>query len=362
MSRFHYDNIRIAGIAAAVPEKKFLTTEHANEVFDVETLEKFEKTTGVKSTYRTHKKQTASDLCFAAAKKLMEERGIERETIGACVFVSQTADYRLPATAFVLQERLGLGRDCTCFDINLGCSGYVIGLSAVAALMQNSNIERALLLVGDTCYKTDSDKDINHCLFGDAGAATLLEKDETAEPIETEIMSDGSGFRSIIMPCGGYRNIEGETERIEREDGYYRSDYDGYLDGTEVFAFSIREAPRAVKRMLEAQGKTVDDFDGVVLHQANEMIIKQIAKKLKAPTERVPLTLDRYGNTSSVSIPLTIADVWNKDCGKPSVSFVACGFGVGLSWATMTAKLDTGVVSPIFQTSEFFEDGVLKYD
>ena len=229
MSNYHFENIKIAGIAAALPIRKYLTTEHVNDVLRLEALEKFAKTTGIRSTYRTKEFQTASDLCFAAARRLLDEKGVQKETIGALIFVSQTADYRLPATSFVLQERLGLSQNCTCFDINLGCSGYVCAIAVLASLMKNSDINRGLLLVGDTCYKTDSEKDINQCLFGDAGTATILEKVESEDQIDINVMSDGSGFRSIIMPCGGYRHIRGNAIRTKRTDGYYRSDFDGYL-------------------------------------------------------------------------------------------------------------------------------------
>lgn len=359
MSRFNFKNIKIAGMGVAMPSQKFLTVDQANEELSRETLEKFAKTTGVESAYRTPKEQTASDLCFAAAQELFDKKGVDKESIGALIFVTQTSDYRLPATAFVLHERLKLNKKCVCFDINLGCSGYVSGFAALASLMQNSDIDTGLLMVGDTSSKTDSDTDVSHYLFGDAGSATLLKKEEGSSDINMEIMSDGTGFRNIIMPCGGYRHMEGRKEKTLQDDGYYRSDYDGRMDGTEIFAFSIREVPKAIKGIVEMQGKTVADYDGVVLHQANEMIIKQITKKLKLTEDKVPRSLYQYGNTSCTSIPVTISDKFNCKTEKGDVSLIGCGFGIGLSWGTMTFELNTGDVLPIIHTDECFEDGVL---
>ena len=320
MATFSLDNIKIAGIACAVPNHRVETTSFYPK-FGKKYVEDFINMAGVKSTYRTSEKQTASDLCFVAARNLLENKKVSVEDIGALVFISQTPDYRgLPATACVLHKRLALSKDCMAFDVNLGCSGYVYGLNIVGSLLQTlqgtsgdasnaSNLyKKALLLFGDTNVKVNSPEDKSVAmLFGEAGSATLLTKEDGFN-ICGELMTDGNGFKAVITPSGGQRNPEGDHERTLWGDGNIRSDFDGYINGTDVFSFTITQVPKLIKHFIEEQNKTIDDYDSVVLHQANLYILKQIAKKIKCPMDKIPISIDRYGNTSGTSIPLTLCD------------------------------------------------------
>ena len=208
--------------------------------FGKEAVDKFVNMTGVYRVCQARENQTASDLAYVAATNLFKHKNIDPKSIGALVFISQGPDYRLPATACVLQYRLGLPQECICFDVNLGCSGYVFGLNIIASLMNDSNIDRALLLVGDTSTKGISPEDkSSSMLFGDSGSATLLEKTNNQEDvIKFHLKTDGSRFKAIIKPAGAYRNLNASKERVLwKVDGNVRSDYDTYMNGTEVFIF-----------------------------------------------------------------------------------------------------------------------------
>jgi len=197
MAKGFLKGISIKRLACAVPNNK-KTIEDWVKKFGIGSVKKFMKMTGVSSVYHSHKQQTALDLAFVAVKTLLENKKINPTNIGAI----QSPDYRSPATSFVLQHRLGLTEDCLCFDINLGCTGYVYGINIVAYIIMNSNIERALLLVGDTSSKSVSSEDKSAAmLFGDGGAATLLEKSRNKEDkILYHFRSDRNRFKALIKP------------------------------------------------------------------------------------------------------------------------------------------------------------------
>ena len=360
MAIFNLDGIAIRGISCAVPDRKVDNTTFYQQ-FGQENVDNFIKMTGVKSTYRTSEEQTASDLCYVAADYLIREKGINSEEIGACIFISQTPDYRLPATACVLHKRLGLSKECVAFDVNLGCSGWVYGVNIVGSLMKTTNIQKALLLFGDTSIKTTCPDDKSSVmLFGEAGSATLLVKEEGSR-IFGELMTDGEGFKAIIMPSGAYRNRNGSHERVLWGDGNIRSDYDGYMNGTDVFSFTITQVPKIIKRHLQETNTTPDQYDALVLHQANLYILQQISKKTKFPMDNIPVSMDRYGNTSGTSIPITLCDAYGKTNGK-DLKLLTCGFGIGLSWGVVEIKMNSDDILPIQFSNDYFTEGGVSRD
>lgn len=356
----HNDGIAIKGIVSAVPSTKWMNSSFSDH-FGTETVEKFTSMVGVHEFRKAVPAQTASDLAYEAAEKLLANT--DKESIGALVFVTQTPDYLLPSTAFVIANRLGLSKDCMVFDINLGCSGYVYGLQVVASLMQSSNIEAAVLVTGDTLSKRVSPEDRSACmLFGDAGTATLLVKEAATTPLRGAFRSDGSGYQAIIIPSGGTRNPQGMAERkVWEKDGNVRSDFDLYMNGTDVFSFTITEIPKLMKEYLANANTTIDKYDAVVFHQANVYILKQIARKLKCPADKMPISMDRYGNTSVSSIPLTLCDSYaSKNAEK--LHLLLCGFGVGLSWGVVDVTIDANAISSIIETDAFFTEGGVSHD
>ncbi len=355
MPFFQSSGIGIAGIACAVPDNH-VTVDSFRDRFDDETVSKFMQGTGIRAMYKALPEQTAGDLAYSAAVRLFEETGIDPGEIGALLFVTQSPDYRRPATACVLQHRLSLSTDCAAMDIGLGCSGFVYGLQTAMNLMEQSDIKYCLLLMGETASKLvhPMDKSIV-MMYGDAGAAILLERKTEARTV-TLLRSDGSRFRSIILPAGGFRDMNPSAERFICNDGIERSLYDIYMEGTNVFSFSITDVPQAIRDYLEHTGTTPDDYDLFLFHQANQFIIKQLAKRLKLPPGKVPLSLDRYGNTGGISIPLTLcANYGGQEHGLKKI-FMA-GFGIGLSWGVSSAEIDIGTLLPVIKTKDWYREG-----
>lgn len=355
-----FEHIKISGVSAAVPTHKVCSAEY-EKLFGKETVEKIVASTGVKECYHAHEKQTSSDLAFAAAEHLLQAKSIDPKTIGVLVFVVAYADYHVPASAMVLQKRLKLPQDCIVYDINLACSGIVYGLQTVASLLQCSTAQRALLLTGDITSKVVSPCDTSRLLFGDAGAAILLEKTEETVPMRFGLKSDGERFKALIVPAGGFRNPDVSHEMELWADGNRRSDYNLYMNGPDVFSFTMTDVPALFKEFMEYYHVSADDVDTLVLHQPNAFILKHLARKIRVPMEKVPISLDRYGNTSGASIPLTMCDLYGSQRNKMQHIMIS-GFGVGLSWGVATLTLDADAVLPVIHTDDYYQDGGVSHN
>lgn len=362
MIKSFFSNIKIEGIACAVPSNKENLVDRYSSVFGEEAISKFSKMTGVLSRHLAHKEQTASDLAFVSTCNLLKAKNINVQNIGALLFVTQTPDYRLPSTACVLHKRLGLPKDCVAFDVNLGCSGYVYGLQLLASLMANSNIKHGLLLAADTINKCIAPSDrSSRMLFGDAGSSTLLSKKSKENVMKMSFKTDGQGFKAIIIPAGACRNLDDSNENTLWDDGNERSNYDLFMNGTDVFNFTISEVPKLINEfMLETQ-TTPASYDCFPMHQANVFILKQVAKRCKIPMDKLPISMDRYGNTSVASIPITLADTYGTEHGK-IIKTLMCGFGVGLSWGAVSAEINTDVILPIVESDDFYTEGAMVHD
>lgn len=351
------NNIVIKGLCAAVPENKIFLMDRASD-FEEDSVEKIIKNTGIESVYHVSKKQTASDLAYIAAEKLLNTFKCKKEEIGALFLVTQTPDYSSPATSFVLQHRLGLSKDCICLDINLGCPGYISGLFSIASAMSCSDIKSALLLVAETPSKriSPSDRSLS-LLFGDAGTATLLEKgNDTGSSWCFDFKSFGERFRAIMTRGGGYRRLILGAKIGENKNESLKTANETCMDGLEVFYFSTNEVPVFIEKFINDNEIDRCAYDYVVLHQANLMILKQIAKKLGIPLEKIPLALKHFGNTSNTSIPLTLSHMkMSGVTGKKKL--LLCGFGVGLSWGIVDLTVDFDYVLTVVRTNNCFIEG-----
>lgn len=356
MPNFVFNQIAVTGISSAVP-KTIVQLDAFHEVFGQSVVAKFRKMTGVQQYRKAAALQTASDLGFVAAQKLIAAKQVEKDEIGIIVFVSKTPDYRVPATACVLHKRLELPKDCMAFDINLGCSGFVYGIQVVCSLLESLNTKYGLLIAGDTTTKVVSNQDKSVAmLFGDGTSATIFEKRDHADPIKVQTKSDGNGFKAIMIPAGGFRFHHVPEEPRVWEDGNVRSDYDLYVNGTEVFNFTVSEIPKMVQEYMKEHQLQADAFDCFVFHQANEFMLKQIIKKAKLPAEKVPINIAKYGNTSGNSIPLVLADIYGASEAHAMRVF-ACGFGVGLSWGLADFIVHAKDILPVIETDEFYTEG-----
>lgn len=345
-----FQNLKICGMAAAVSNNWESLLKVSDE--DEAIVRKFIKKTGVEGRYAASPRQCTSDFCYAAAEKLLQEKGIDRNQIGVLVFVTQTSDYGIPATACVLQHRLGLNKSCIAFDVNLGCSGFTYGFEIAASLLNNSETEYALLLCGDTSARERSVKKKSKTthsasmLFGDSGTATLIHKEASA-PIAVSSHSDGSGFKAIISPYGSWRN----PDRPESEQPGTR------MDDIAVFNFATSETVDQINEYMNRAGTTSENYDCLVLHQANMMIMKRIAKKTGFPESKMLVSMNKFANTSSSSIPITLVNEYGDNGEDKTINALCCGFGVGLSWSTVALPIEVKDILPLVHTDEYFEDG-----
>lgn len=343
--------IKIDAVAVGVPDRWLSLDEqfgHDESGIDEKTLRKFKKNTGVEGRFVSTEKQTNSDWCYAAAEKILSEKRIDRNKIGVVVYITQTADYREPATAMVLQHRLRIGTDCIVFDINLGCSGFVYGLNVVSSLMMQCNAEYGLLMCGETGGRekipdVKPAADTEKILFGDAGSAALLKKDHNAADMYFMSKSDGNGFKALIDPWGFYRN----PIKLKNVDS---------MDGVAVFNFSTNEAPELINDLMRELNTSSEDYDYLVLHQANKLIMSQIEKKTGFPTEKSLKSIDLFANTSSASIPTALVHNLS-DSNKGKSRFLLSGFGIGLSWSVVDCYIEEKDIFPLVKTNEYFEDG-----
>ena len=288
MALVSYNNVGISALAACVPSRIINNYEYDLDIWPKEEVKKVVDKVGVFERRFVDENTCASDLCLAAAEKLIADNDIDRSEIDLLVFLSQTPDYRMPATSILLQHRLGLPMTTMAFDISLGCSGFISALSIVYAMMQNNGFRKALLLNGETRSKVYSRKDRRE--------AFIFESFRKAGVLVIDRPYEGHDFSSFGLP----RDVE---------------------------------VPKDIKRLMAAAGEDIHSMDYYVFHQANAFINNYIAKKMKLDRERIPWTIQKYGNTSSVSVPLTIVSEL-KDKMQGEKKLMLSAFGVGMAWAT----------------------------
>ncbi|WAC47487.1 ketoacyl-ACP synthase III [Asticcacaulis sp. SL142] len=261
-----------------------------------------------------------SDMAVAAAQNLMDGLGWDKDSIDLLVLVTQTPDYPLPATSYVVHGRLGLPMTTATLDLRLGCSGFVYGLSVISSMMAAGGLKRALLIGGDVINTMIADDDrALRLLFGDAVAATALEASDDDHQIGFDLGADGSGAPHLISETGGVA---------------HPGDPRLYMDGARVLSFSLRQVAPSVARALAAVNMAADDMDHVILHQANAMMIQSLAKKIGLRDEQVVEVVRDYGNTGPASIPLAMCETFHQVTSQAPVNLLLSGFGVGWSWAS----------------------------
>lgn len=349
MAILRYKNIGVSAISACVP-KNIEYNKDLEYFMSKDEIQKAIQNIGIEEKRIADKDVCSSDLCFKAAQKLISDNNIDTNSIDALIFVSQTSDYHQPATAPILQNKLGLNKSCLCFDINLACSGYVYGLSTAYAYANTEGVNRVLLLVGETMSKIVSRYDkVNTPLFGDAGTATLIEKGEYGDSVYS-LHSDGSGAEVMMIPNGGFRNqscADGFIEEIDAN-GDKRNREQFRMDGMAVFNFGMSEEPRDIKNLVSAANISLDDIDLLIYHQANKFMTDFFTKWLKFSKDKTPYSIKKFGNTSSASIPLTIVSQL-KDNYKKRDNVILSGFGAGLSWGSVLLDLSKCNISELIE-------------
>lgn len=349
MALLEFEGVGVTAMAGAVPRHVIKNYEYT-QYFPADQVKEVVDKIGIYERRFADEKTCSSDLCFAAAEKLIADNRIDREEIDLLIFISQTPDYRMPATSVILQDRLKLSNHTIAFDITLGCSAFIYGLATVFSFMQQKGLRKALLLDGETRSKVYSPKDRKTAfLFGDGGVAALIERDEKFGKSYFSLNSDGSREGLIKINAGGYRmpsSSETVKEKVVDEYGNIRSEEQGYMYGSDVFNFVIREIPRDIKTILEYSKIDKDSVDFFIFHQANNFINSYLMKKLKIAAEKVPSTIAKFGNTSSVSIPLTVVSELQDKLNERKTLFLSA-FGVGMTWASAIINVENCRISDL---------------
>lgn len=333
MAFVEVNNIKIKGLTVCVPHNVVENLSYS--VVPESERQTFIQAIGIERRRVADQNVCTSDLCFNAAEDLINELGWSKDEIQLLVFISQTPDYRMPATSCVLQHRLGLPRTCMTIDVAQGCSGYVYGLAVVGSLVSSGTIKKALLLVGNTQNKNVNYNDQSTWpLFSDAGSATAIEYcPENGDNFKLSFMTDGGGEKTIIIPDGGYRNMVTPDSFVEfdYEGGIKRNNLNLFMQGDDVFAFVIGNIPKATKAMYEYFNINPDSIDYFLIHHASRFIIDKLKKKLSIPDEKAPIILKDFGNSSNASIPIIMANEIKEEILNRSLQLYISGFGVGLS-------------------------------
>lgn len=341
--------IKIAGMAAAVPKKIVNNSDNTHKLSSEYDNQSFVEQTGVYER-RIDETLTTSDLCYKGTEQLLKDLNWEKEDIEALIFVSQTFDFIAPATACVMQDKLGLSKECLAFDIELGCSGWVYGMTSLASLMVNGSVKKALLMVGDARRNYEGSERHEGALFGYAGTITALEYDENSPGFICHLGSDGSGYNSLYIKEGGSRYPLNKNSLIEsNEDGKIGCGLSSKMNGMDVFSFGISAAPKSIKALCNKYNLNLNNTDFLILHQANKQMNDIIVKKLKFEAAKVPESLSLFGNTSSASIPLTIVTSLRDILSHGKHTLLCCGFGIGLSWGTIWLETDDIIISPLVE-------------
>ncbi|QLF92481.1 ketoacyl-ACP synthase III [Pseudomonas sp. ABC1] len=345
MSTSTLRNVRFAGMATCVPKQVVHSIHDVSPHLRAE-RERLVRNIGIETRRVCPDWQCFSDLAYDAAEKLLDDLQWAREDVGALIVVTQSPDYLVPATAIILQDRLGLPHSTIAFDVNLGCSAYPFALQILGSMIASGVIRKGLILLGDRSSYKHKDP-LKDPLFSDAGTATALEYSEDAAPMYFDLNSDGSGYKAIIVPVGGHRSPFQLEHAIARkgEDGFWRSDLDLILDGPAIISFSTQRVPPMVENLLGYAGVTKGEIDHFVFHQANRMINETIRKKLGLPEDKVPSTLREFGNTSGASLPVTVTVRLRDALAQGRTRLLLCGFGVGLSWGGAIVDVE-GAVFP----------------
>lgn len=329
----------IKSISYCLPEK-VVTNEELVTDFPEWTVEKIADKVGVKQRHIASETETATDLAVKAAEILFADNpDISKESIDYVIFCTQSPDYLLPTSACLIQNRLGLRTDIGAFDFNLGCSGYVYGLSIAKGLIAGGIATTVLLLTGETYNKHLHPRDKgNRTIFGDAATATVVSTDGFAEIGEFALGTDGRGAENLIIKSGGARSTAKVGDLSFDENGNpHSSDY-LFMNGSEIFMFTQKSVPVVVKQTLAKNDLSLDEIGLVVFHQANSYMLNFLRKKLKISEDKFFINMENIGNTVSNSIPIALYDA--KIEGLLHENVLICGFGVGYSWGGCILKFN----------------------
>lgn len=326
------EHIRIKGIVSAVPDNEICNEDYVSKIQN-RRVKKQILLTGIDRRRVTVNGQKASDLATVAADQLLNRLGWDRSDIDVLIFVTQSPDLSRPSTALIIQDRLGISEKCMVYDINQGCSGYIVGLTTLGSILQITK-GKGLLLVGESNAVAGEDIDRGALLDGDAASATAVEYSHTANPMTFINYSDGSRADYLYKPFNK----------------------PALMDGNAVLLFGLSDVAEAVKKFMKENELVDDDIDFYVFHQAQKLIVDGIAQEVGIPSEKLFMSCRLYGNTSSASVPLTICAEKEEKKLTGAKKLLLCGYGIGLAWGIILLDLDLDVVSPIIKSNYIYDD------
>lgn len=282
--------------------------------------------------------ETATDLAVLAAERLFAQNKVNKEDVDFVLFCTQSPDYKLPSSACIIQDRLGLSTKCGAFDFNLGCSGYEYGLAVAKGLIAAGVSNNVLLLTGETYNKYIHPKDKgNRTIFGDGASATIISTEGFAEIGEFCLGTDGSGAKNLIVKTSGARSVDKANDLTFDEGGNPISSDHLFMDGQEIFMFTLVKVPKMMKEVLAKNNLQKEGIDLFVFHQANKYMLEHLRKKLKIDEDKFFVNLAKVGNTVSSTIPIALCDA--RDENKLKGNVLLAGFGVGLSWGATIIRI-----------------------
>ena len=337
MSITRIDGFRVAAIGTCVSARIVDNQEYGKD-YGADEVRKVVAMAGVQKRRVVEPGVTAADLCYEAAAELIERLGWEKESITGLILVTQSPDYFLPSSSCMVHKWLGLSDRCAAFDVGLGCSGYPYGLYLAASMLRAGGQQRILMLHGETPSLFPSAEDhATTLLFGDAGSATALESTQAGTPAFFSLHTDGTGYEGLIMRGGGFRDRNPQNPRHRFLE----------MDGAAIFNFTIKRVPPLIQETLEFAQLQVADVDWYLFHQSNRFIMKHLAKKCALPDERVPIVLDRFGNSGGPSVALALTQGVSQ-AQRKAWRVMMLGYGVGLSWGS--ALLDIEATAPLLHS------------
>ncbi len=327
---------KIQHISCYFPDD-ILTNDQLQSEFPKLKLPELTRLTGVTMRHISAENQTSVDMAIDAANNLFNETNIKKDDVDFIIFCSAGGDYITPASSCIIHDKLNLRENCGAFDYNQGCTGYIYGLSLADSLISSGNASTILLLTSETITKTLHPKDSsNRAIFGDAATASIIAKDDSNKSNFGRFIfgTDGSKFDKIIIKHGRERYPLPQYAEEDRIDNYgnLRNDANFFMDGSEVFNFSVSKAPELVSQLLSEAGLHLNDIDFFIFHQANQIILETIGRKLKIPDYKVIIDIKTTGNTVSSTIPIALRNALANGKIAPRSKLLIAGFGVGFSW------------------------------
>lgn len=360
MAYLHYDNVGIAAFAGAVPEfEQQMNTDpsHPRAAY----IRDYIRQTGIQKRHISITEQTATDLGFAAIHLALERAGWTVDDLDALIFVGQTPDFN-PGTgnAYVMHNHLKMRQDAFALDLAQGCAGFPYGLSVCASYLQQAGIRRIAMVSGDTIWPDYASKEellsATDFLAGEGSIAILLEK-RAYSPLALALYSDGSGYSFLYSPAVGARHAwRGKKGYLPNGEAYQGNGR--YMDGLEITGFATMRVVESMKTFMVHEGTTINDYDGIILHQANGQIFRTICKRLKIGMDKCPYTLPAFANVNVASAPLSIISEYGGKTGK--LKLLLSAFGIGLAWGIASFEIDASVIVPLATTNLRFDEDFIK--